>query len=63
MFAQASQNDSFTANWIWREEPASPVGRRVLEILPNVGVPTMFPGGPKFGWLNRSKMSARNCRW
>ena len=52
----------FTASWIWREDPASPVANRVLVILPNEGLPTMFPGGPKFGWLNRSKTSMRNCR-
>jgi len=38
------------------------VGSRVLVILPNPGVPTMFPGGPKFGWLNTSNASTRNCR-
>ena len=56
------QNDSLAANWICRDDPASPVGRRVLVILPKVGLPTTLPGGPRLGWLNRSKTSARSCR-
>ena len=27
------------------------MGKRVLVIVPNVGLPTMLPGGPKLGWL------------
>ena len=57
----AHQNDSFAESWIWRDEPASPVGSRVRDIFPNVGLPTTLPGGPKLGWLNRSNASARNC--
>ena len=38
------------------------MGRRVLVILPNVGLPTMLPGGPKLGWLNRSKTSTLNSQ-
>ena len=56
----AHQNDSFATSWIWRDEPASPVGSRVREILPKVGLPTTLPGGPKLGWLNRSNASARS---
>ena len=59
---EAHQKDNFATSWIWRDEPASPVGRRVREIFPNVGLPTTFPGGPRFGWLNRSNASARSCR-
>lgn len=45
---------------------------RVLVIVPNdlmidvaasaLELDKMFPGFPKFGWLNRSNISARNCR-
>src|SRR5215510_6278746 len=55
------QKISFRANCACRDEPDSPVGKRVLVIRPKDGVPTTFPGWPKFAWLKRSKNSARNC--
>ena len=55
------QNTSFIPNCICRDDPDSPVGNRVLVIRPKPGLPTTFPGWPKFGWLKRSKNSARNC--
>src|SRR5262245_6103947 len=58
---RSSQHHTLIPNWICRDEPASPVGNRVRVILPNVGLPTMLPGGPKFAWLKRLKMSTRNC--
>jgi hypothetical protein len=42
------QNISFRANCVWRDEPDSPVGNRVLVIRPKSGVPTTLSGGPRF---------------
>ena len=47
------------ATCICREEPESPVGNLVLLIKPNVLVPTVTPGWPRFGWFRTSKASAR----
>jgi hypothetical protein len=47
-------------NCTCRDDPDSPVGKRVLVILPNPGLPMTFPGWPRFAWFNRSKISARN---
>ena len=50
-------------NCIWREDPDSPVGNRVLWITPNVVLPgvAVKPGFPKLAWLKISKTSHRNC--
>src|SRR5262245_53344980 len=54
---------NFAANWICRADPESPVGKRVFEITPNDVLPTLAerPGRPRFAWLNRLKISSRNC--
>ncbi len=46
-----SQKSSFIANWIWRAEPASPVGSLVEVTSPKLVLPTvaMRPGCPRFG--------------
>src|SRR4029077_18382634 len=48
---------------ICRDDPESPVGNRVLLITPNDVLPTVavLPGWPRFAWLNRLKISTRNC--
>src|SRR3954454_300024 len=46
----------------WRDDPESPVGKRVLLINPKVEVPSVEKGCPKFVWFNKSKASARNCQ-
>src|SRR4029077_7379404 len=51
-----------SANWIWRAEPKSPVGNRVLPITPKdllVAVRTVLP---KLGGVKISKFSVRNWR-
>jgi hypothetical protein len=52
------QNATLAASWIWRDDPASPVGSRVREIFPKVGLPTRLPGGPKLTWLKMLNTSA-----
>ena len=54
------QRITLMPNWICRDDPDSPVGKRVFVIRPKPGVPTTFPGWPKFAWLKRSKTSTRN---
>ena len=58
-----AQNRTFTANWICRAEPESPVGKRVFVITPNVVLPTvaMRPGSPRLAWLKMLNASTRNC--
>src|SRR5262245_41789844 len=55
------QKMSFSANCNCLDEPESPVAKRVLVILPKLVVPNTRPGWPKLVWLNRSKISVRNC--
>ena len=55
------QNISLMPSCTCRDDPDSPVGNRVFVIRPKPGLPTTFPGWPKFAWLKRSKNSARNC--
>jgi hypothetical protein len=43
-----TQKNSFKANCTCLDDPDSPVGNRVFVIRPNVGVPMMLPGCPKF---------------
>lgn len=38
------QNISFAANCSCRDDPNSPVGKRVFVMTPKFGLPTMFPG-------------------
>src|SRR5258706_12277393 len=53
------QNSSFSANWIWRAEPESPVGRRVDGMTPKLVLPTgavrAASGKPKFGGVKMLK--------
>src|SRR5436190_18844629 len=58
--ASHPHHNSFTANCIWRDEPDSPVGKRVEVTRLKFGLPTRLPGWPKLVWLNRSKTSVRN---
>lgn len=48
------QKSTFNANWISRERLT------VLKIWPNVGVPRVEPGDPKFTLLKTLKNSVRN---
>src|SRR4029077_1285173 len=57
-----AQNCSRSANWIWRAEPKSPVGNRVLPITPKDLLVAVRTGLPKLGWLKISNISVRNCR-
>src|SRR5262245_18637318 len=54
---------SFSANCTCRDDPESPVAKRVFVITPKDVLPTCAtrPGWPKFAWLKISKNSARNC--
>src|SRR5215471_15993785 len=42
------QKSTFAPSWICLEDPMSPAGYLVLVIRPNAGLPTTFPGWPKF---------------
>src|SRR6266850_7781921 len=57
-----TQKRSFIANCSWRDEPDSPVGKRVAVTRLKLGLPAMLPGWPKFAWLKRSKNSVRNWK-